>query len=120
MVQGLFAAIWQQEPNLQDFCELGEWRATGEERRLLRALAAAQAENDDLLNRYLVSFTPERSAQQCLKLAIEALAANLAVHGYWLPQLRDLLQVPASALPLLRVHGQDLALAQVAWPMPAS
>lgn len=118
-VQKLFADIWVEEvvpPALQD---ISLWKTTKIERRLLRALAAAQAENDDLLNRYLLPFVPSWPVRQRLAMAMEALAATLAVHGYWLQQPLDLLPIPGSVLMLLRAQGRDLAMAQVSWPSHA-
>lgn len=115
-IQRLFADIWIDEvmpPVLQN---IRLWSTSKTERRLLRALAAAQAENDELLNRYLLYFVPSWPVRQRLAVAMEALAATLAVHGYWLQQPIELLPIPGSALMLARTRGRDLAMAQVSWP----
>lgn len=115
-VQRLFARVWEDEVVPTGLQTVGLLGGSKIERGLLRALAAAQADNDELLNRYLERLVPLWSTRQRLVMAMQALAATLAVHGYWLHQPVDLLPIPASVLKLARVQGVDLAMAQVAWP----
>lgn len=115
-VQRLFAEVWDGTTPAATLGEISLWEIGKTERRLLRGLAAAQTGNDELLRRYLAYFGFEGRQQKHLAVAMEALAATLAVHGYWLQQSFDLLPIPASALALVRAKGQDLAMAQVVWP----
>lgn len=115
-VRRLFAGIAAEETLRPLFRGIGGWGANRTERRLLRALAAAQAENEQLLDCYLRLFAPSWSVRHRLAVAMEGLAATLAVHGYWLPQPGDLLSIPASALMLVRTKGHDVAMTQVVWP----
>lgn len=117
-VQTLFTDIWGGAAPPAVLAEISLCEIGTTERRLLRGLAAAQNGNEVLLGRYLVYFGLAKYQQQRLIVAMEALAATLAVQGYWLHQPFDLLPLPASALVLARAKGQDLALAQVAWPVP--
>lgn len=94
----------------------GGWGITKTERRLLRAVAAAQAENFWLLDNYLYKVALEPRVRHRLAAAMEALAAALAVHGYWLAHPVDMLPVPGSALRVARTHGRDLQMADIAWP----
>lgn len=115
-VRRLFAGLVTEEVLLPLFRDIGGWGITRTERRLLRGLAAAQAENEPLLDCYLRLFAPSWSVRHRLAAAMEGLAAALAVHGYWLPQPAEWLSIPASALMLARAKGHDLAMTQVAWP----
>jgi hypothetical protein len=119
-VRALFLAVWDGSAAL---CHQalplrgpGGWGVTKMERRLLRALAAAQAENVWLLDNYLYKIALEPGIRHRLMEAVEALAATLAVHGYWLAHPVDMLPVPASALRVARTHGRDLEMASIAWP----
>ncbi len=94
----------------------GGWGITKTERRLLRAVAAAQAENFWLLDNYLYRIALEPRVRHRLAAAMEALAATLAVHGYWLAHPVDMLPVPGAALRVARTHGRDLEMASIAWP----
>lgn len=115
-IQRLFASVWCGERVPSPFCDLSLWGSIKAERCLLRALAAVQAENAELLEAYLGLFVSEPMAKWRLSVAMEALGATLAVHGYWLPQPADSLPIPASALMLARARGRDITLARVAWP----
>lgn len=115
-IQRIFSFIWCGACVPPPFCELSLWGAAKVERCLLRALAAVQVENTQLLEAYLSLFVSDSAVKQRLSVAMEALGATLAVHGYWLPQPLDALPIPASALMMARVRGQDLGLARVSWP----
>lgn len=115
-VRGLFAAIWVEDRMPAELRAFNFWGITKTERRLLRALAAAQVDNTSLLERYL-SFFVSQSRPRCrMILAMEALAATLAVHGYWLPQPDDSLPISATVLMLARAQGRDLEMARIVWP----
>lgn len=116
VVQRLFAKIWDDALMPPMLREIGAWRATKTECLLLRALAAAQAEDTALLARCLDYFAARRMPHQRFIAAMEALAATLAVHGYWLPQPEDLMPVPAAVLALARTQGRELTMGQIAWP----
>lgn len=117
-VQKLFADVWADEAPPAAWGTISLWNIGKTERRLLRGLAAAQTGNEALLERYLAYFAFAGRPHRRLIVAMEALAATLAVHGYWLQQPLDLLPLPASALALARVKGQDVAMAQISWPTP--
>jgi hypothetical protein len=89
---------------------------TKDERRLLHAIAAAQAEDAQLLDNYLYKLALDLSIRAPLAEAVKSLAACLAVHGSWLPQPPGALPVPAAALRLARAQGHDLRDIRVAWP----
>lgn len=118
-VQRRFSEIWVEQAIPPVLRTVSLWRITKSERHLLRALAAAQAENDELLNRYLLYFVPSWPVRRRLAVAMETLAATLAVHGYWLQQPLDLLPIPGSVLTLARTQGRDLAMVQITWPSTA-
>ena len=80
------------------------------------AIAAAQAEDAQLLDNYLYKLALNRSIRAPLAEAVKSLAACLAVHGYWLPQPPEAIPVPAAALRLARAQGHDLHDIHVAWP----
>ncbi len=66
----------------------GSWFATAlskDERRLLRALAAAQAGDAALLDNYLYKLALDQSCRACLAEAVCALAVALANAGYAVP-----------------------------------
>jgi hypothetical protein len=94
----------------------GSHELTKDERRLLHAIAAAQAEDAQLLDNYLYKLALNRSIRAPLAEAVKSLAACLAVHGYWLPQPPEAIPVPAAALRLARAQGHDLHDIHVAWP----
>lgn len=87
------------------------------ERRLLKAMGAAQDDDLWLLDNYLYKFALEPLRRQRLAGAVESLAASLAVNGYWLPcPEAESFPVPASALRVAYTHGRDLGRVQIAWP----
>lgn len=112
----LFAATWSEDPIPAALRGFTVWRITKTERRLLRALAAAQVENTALLERYLCFFIARARPRHRMAMAMEALAAILAVHGYWLPQPDDSFPIPAAVLMLARAQGRDLEMVNIAWP----
>ncbi|MBT1315020.1 hypothetical protein JQN09_24440, partial [Phocaeicola dorei] len=86
-VRALFLAVWDGDEAL---CHRalhlrgpGGWRPTKTERRLLKAVSAAQAEDAWLLDNYLYKIALAPALRSRLALAVQALAAALAVHGYW-------------------------------------
>lgn len=79
-------------------------------------MAAAQNEAFWLLDNYLYRIALEPAQRARLVAALEALAAALAVHGYWLEVRRDTPPLAASAMRVASQRGLDLATAQVAWP----
>ena len=86
---------------------------TKDECRLLRAIAAAQANDENLLDNYLYRIALNRKQRARLAEAIRALAKALAARGYVLPAL------PMPSIPALRVavmHGLALDEIDVAWP----
>lgn len=111
-----FARVWQDQPVPFQFSNLGSWGVTRTERHLLRALEAAQMEHDEALAQSLAYFTLVSPVRRRLAVALEALAATLAVHGYWLRQPDDSLPLPASALLIARAQGLDLTMTKIAWP----
>ena len=115
-VRRLFADVWKGGAVPSILLNLSVWGVTKTEHRLLRGLAAAQAENELLLDHDLQYFIGARAVRRRFAVAMEALAATLAVHGYWLPQQADLLMIPASVLMLARAQGHDLRQARIAWP----
>lgn len=94
----------------------GGFAVTKLERRLLRAVAAAQNEAFWLLDNYLYRIALEPAQRARLVAALDALAAALAVHGYWLEAPRETPPLAASAMRVASQRGLDLATAQVAWP----
>jgi hypothetical protein len=55
-----------------------------DEQRLLRALAAAQSGDDELVDNYLYKLALDRDVRRTLASAVTAFGASLAVSGYWL------------------------------------
>lgn len=96
-------------PNLG---EPGGLNQTKDERRLLRALAAAQAADWPVLDNYLYMFALDRQQRSGLADAVCALAAALTASGFMLPTS----SVPASALRVAFLHGLVLDEIEVTWP----
>ncbi len=90
----------------------GTFVMTRHERRLLQATAAAQAENDALVDNYLFKLAPHPRVRPPLTNAVTALATTLAAWGHWLVPLT----LPAAALRVAQLHGRDLGTISVAWP----
>jgi hypothetical protein len=85
---------------------------TRDERRLLRATAAAQAEDDTLLDHRLFKLAPHPRARPPLIKAVTALATTLGASGHWLIPLA----LPATALRVAQLRGLDLGTISVDWP----
>ena len=99
-------------PNLG---EPGRADQTKDERRLLRALAAAQTGDWPVLDNYLYKFALDRQQRAGLADAVRALAAALAASGFVLRAL-PLSSIPAPALRVPFMHGLALEETDVAWP----
>ena len=99
-----------------DLGELGRADPTKDERRLLRALVAAQAGDWPVLDNYLCKFALDRRQRAGLADAVCALAAALAASGFVLPASPPA-SVPAPALRVAFMHGLTLDEIDVAWPV---
>ncbi len=86
---------------------------TKSERRLLHAVAAAQAEDAEMLDNYLYKLALDRTLRAQLAEAVTTLAACLALQGYWLVRPGP---IPAAALTVARAHGWDMEALRVDWP----
>lgn len=95
--------------------EPGRADPTKDERRLLRALAAAQAGDWPVLDNYLYKFALDRRQRARLADAVRALAAALAASGFVLPAFPPA-SVPAPALRVAFMRGLTLDEIDVAWP----
>lgn len=82
---------------------------TRHERRLLRAAAAAQADDDRLVDNYLFKLAPHAEARPALTRAVSVLATSLALAGHWLPALPVPESVPPVARPRVACHARRLA-----------
>ncbi|HEY0185058.1 MAG TPA: hypothetical protein VGC09_19830 [Rhodopila sp.] len=89
---------------------------TKDERRLLRAVAAAQNEDSELLDTFVHKLAMGRGGRRHLAGVITNLAACLAVQGYWLPRPTELIPVPGPALTVALAHGRNMQTVRVAWP----
>ncbi len=90
----------------------GTLAMTCHERCLLRATAAAQAENDVLVDNNIFKLAPHPKARPLLTAAVTALATTLGSSGHWLvPPV-----LPAAALRVAQLHGLNLGTISVAWP----
>lgn len=90
---------------------------TKDERRLLHAVTAAQAGDEERMDNYLYSIALDPASRSRLAEAIRALAAALAAAGHRLPGPPEAQQpIPAPALPVARAHGLALRGIAVAWP----
>lgn len=80
---------------------------TKDEWRLLRAIGAVQANNEELLDNYLYRIALNRQQRTCLADAIRALTKALAARGYVLsvPLTPD---IPAPSLCVAGMHGLAL------------
>ena len=112
-----FLITGQQAPGVRapNLGEPGRADHTKDERRLLRALAAAQAGNWPVLDNYLYKFALDRRQRAGLADAVCALAAALAANGCVLPAC-PLPSIPAPALRVAFMHGLVLDEIDVAWP----
>ncbi len=92
----------------------GSFGLTKDERRLLRATAAAQADDLAMLDNYLFRLALDRTLRCQIADAITRFGAVLAVRGYWLtnPAART---IPAGALMVARAQGRDLTEIRVNW-----
>ncbi len=97
----VFLAAAQQAPGLRAprLARLDSPELTKDERRLLRALAAAQENDQPVLDNYLYKFALDRQHRVGLADAVRALAAALAIAGFRLPTMA----IPCSPAPALRV-----------------
>ena len=86
-----------------------------DERRLLRALAAAQHGDYAVLDAYLCKFALDRRLRAGLADAVCALAAALAAGGVVLPA-RASPPIPAPALRVAIMRGQTPEELDVDWP----
>ncbi len=86
---------------------------TKSERRLLHAIAAAQAEDAAMLDNYLYKLALDRVLRARLAEAVTTLAACLALQGHWLARPAA---IPAAALTVARAHGWDMEALRVDWP----
>ncbi len=84
---------------------------TRHERRLVRAMAAAQADDAWLVDNLIFSLAPGRLVRPFLVHAVTTLAASLLALGCHLP----LATVSAAALSVARLHGTDLSHVAVRW-----
>ncbi len=89
---------------------------TKDERRLLNAIAAAQAEDHELLDNYLYKLALDHKARSRLSEAVASLAACLAVQGYWLTRPLGAVPISGAALAVARAHGREVQDMRVAWP----
>lgn len=87
---------------------------TKDERRLLRATAAAQAGNLPVLDNYLFKLALDRDLRGPLADAITRFGAILAVRGQWLSGPSSW-TIPAGALMVARARGRDVAGLRVSW-----
>ena len=111
----LKAAQQVQGVRVPNLGEPGSLSPTKDEHRLLRALAAAQAGDQAVLDNYLYKFALDRRQRVGLADAVRALAAALAAVGLMLPALPTA-SVPASALRIASMRGLALDEIEVAWP----
>ena len=84
---------------------LGRPGLTKDECRLLRAVAAVQADDEKLLDSCIYRIALDRKQRACLAEAVRALAKVLAARGYVLP-----------ALPVPSIPAPALDETDVAWP----
>ncbi len=90
---------------------------TGDERCLLRALAAAQHADEAVLDDYLAHLAPTRGARARLAHVVRALADVLVVSGRLLRSPSLLCwSLPAAALTVARLHGYEPGISAIAWP----
>ena len=87
---------------------------TKDERRLLQAIVAAQADNHWVLDNYLYPIALDRKARSHLAEAIRHVAAALEAAGFLLTVLPR--SVPAAALRVAFAHGFALDEIDVTWP----
>ncbi len=87
---------------------------TKDECRLLRAIAAAQADDEKLLDNYLYRIALNRKQRARLAEVIHALARALAARDYVLPAL-TMANIPAPALHVAVMHRPALDEIDVAW-----
>lgn len=85
---------------------------TRHERRLLRATAAAQADDTLAMDSHLFNLAPWHSTRASLAAAVAALATMLGGSGHRFTQAA----LPPPALAVARLHGADLAGFDIAWP----
>ena len=87
----------------------GSLALTKDERRLLNAVAASQADDGGLADNYLFKVVADRDLRRRLADAVMTLAAALAVQGHWLPLRTDSVPPPAVARHAMtrRAGAQD-------------
>jgi hypothetical protein len=111
------AAFRPRQPSRMRAIQLnphGSLDLTKDERRLLRATAAAQAGNLAILDNYLFKLALDRTLRCQLAEAITRLGAILAVRGHWLTSPGSW-AIPAGALMVARARGRNLAEIRVTW-----
>lgn len=92
----------------------GSLGLTKDERRLLRATAAAQAGDLAVLDNYLFRLALDRTLRCRLADAVTRFGAILAVRGHWLTNPGSV-AIPAGALMVARARGRDMAEIRVTW-----
>jgi hypothetical protein len=92
-------------------------RLTRDERGLLQAVAAAQRDDEAVMDNYLVRIAPGTGPRARLAAAVRVLARSLARSGRLLAS-REVVywSLPAAALTVARLHGHDTSAIEVAWP----
>ncbi|MCB8874879.1 hypothetical protein [Acidisoma silvae] len=100
-----------------DIAPLSQLGMTVEERHLLRAAAAAQAEDDAVLSELTAMLCPHPALVSALADAASMLGAVLATHGYWLPKPdSDCRRLPGPALSVARRRSTTWDRADIMWP----
>lgn len=93
----------------------GNPHLTKDERRLLQAIVAAQADDQWVLDNYLYPIALDRKARSHLAEAVRHVAAALEAAGFLLTVLPNR-SVPAAALRVAFAHGFALDEIEVTWP----
>ncbi|MCB8880526.1 hypothetical protein ACELLULO517_09805 [Acidisoma cellulosilytica] len=100
-----------------DIAPPGQVWTTLEERHLLRAAAAAQAEDDAILAELAATLSPHPALVPAIADAAAMLGAVLATHGYWLPKPEsECSRLPGPALSVARRRSAVWDRADVMWP----
>jgi len=117
MVRAVSQEVAAQRGRGLDIAPLGQVWITTEERHLLRAAAAAQAEDDRVLTDSADALASNAALTQPIMTAAAMLGAALAAHGYWLPKPRtDTRTLACAALSVARQRTTNWDQADVLWP----
>lgn len=117
MVRAVSQDVEAQRGTGLDIAPLSQVWITTDERHLLHAAAAAQAEDERILSAIAAALVSDAALTRSIMKAASMLGAALAARGYWLPRPRiEMKTLPCAALSVARRRTANWDQADVLWP----